>query len=190
MTQAETAIATFDSQGTSLANTEALARILLRAEAVASSRIEGLEVGARRLLRAEVAIKLGEAPTDVTATEVLANIDAMAAAIRSIEPGDQITPNHVLGFHRRLLSGTRLEDQAGRIRTEQNWIGGSDYNPCSAAFVPPHPKTSGHSWRTFAHSPITTISRPLPRRLWLTLNSRPSIHSLTATDVPGAPSST
>ncbi len=67
VTEAETAIATLDSQGTSLADTEALARILLRAEAVASSRFEGLEVGARRLLRAEVAAQLGDAPSDVTA---------------------------------------------------------------------------------------------------------------------------
>lgn len=26
---------------------------------------------------------------------------------------------------------------AGRFRDEQNWIGGSSYNPCSAAFIPP-----------------------------------------------------
>jgi Fic family protein len=143
VTEAETAIATLDSQGTSLADTEALARILLRAEAVASSRIEGLEVGARRLLRVEVAAQLGEAPSDVTATEVLANIDAMATAVHGVGPGDEVTPDHLLSFHRRLLTGTRLEDHAGRIRTEQNWIGGSDYNPCSATFVPPPPE---HVW--------------------------------------------
>jgi Fic family protein len=40
-----------------------------------------------------------------------------------------------------LLAGTRLAEHAGRIRIEQNWIGGSDYNPCSAAFVPPPPDT-------------------------------------------------
>ena len=38
-----------------LADTEALARLLLRAESVASSKIEGLEVGARELLRTEAA---------------------------------------------------------------------------------------------------------------------------------------
>ena len=72
---AERAIAVLDAQASTLVDTEALARILLRAECVASSRIEGLEVGARRLLRAEAAIELGEEPGDVTATEVLANID-------------------------------------------------------------------------------------------------------------------
>jgi Fic family protein len=36
-----------------------------------------------------------------------------------------------------LLAGTSLEQHGGRLRQQQNWIGGSSYNPCSAAFVPP-----------------------------------------------------
>ncbi|MGH3251818.1 MAG: Fic family protein [Trebonia sp.] len=36
-----------------------------------------------------------------------------------------------------VFSGTRLEQYGGLFREEQNWIGGSGYNPCSAAFVPP-----------------------------------------------------
>ncbi|HWI72605.1 MAG TPA: Fic family protein [Baekduia sp.] len=39
-----------------------------------------------------------------------------------------------------MLAGTRIAEHGGRIRTEQNWIGGSSYNPCSAAFVPPPPE--------------------------------------------------
>jgi Fic family protein len=137
---AERAIAVLDAQASTLTDTEALARILLRAECVASSRIEGLEVGARRLLRAEAALELGEQPADVTATEVLGNIDAMASAIRTITPGTSVTVDLLLDFHRRLLRDTRFAAQAGRIRLEQNWIGGSDDNPCSAAFVPPPPE--------------------------------------------------
>lgn len=137
---AEREIAIFDAQASTLVDTEALARILLRAECVASSRIEGLEVGARRLLRAEAAIDLGEQPTDVTAAEVLANIEAMASTIKQIGPGDPITADILLEFHRRLMTGTRLDAYAGSVRTEQNWIGGSDYNPCSATFVPPPPE--------------------------------------------------
>lgn len=38
-----------------------------------------------------------------------------------------------------LLTGTRLQGHGGRLREVQNWIGGSDHNPCSAAFVPPPP---------------------------------------------------
>jgi hypothetical protein len=37
----------------------------------------------------------------------------------------------------RLLAGTSLEQHAGKLREQQNWMGGSSYNPCSAAFVPP-----------------------------------------------------
>jgi Fic family protein len=134
---AEAAIARLNAEARALVDTEALARILLRAEAVASSRIEGLEVGARRLLQAEVVRGLRENSSDVTATEVLANIDAMVYGVESIGAGEPITVDLLLEAHRRLLTGTRLEDYGGYFRQEQNWIGGSSYNPCSAAFVPP-----------------------------------------------------
>ena len=137
---AEAAIARLNVEATSLVDTEALARILLRAESVASSRIEGLEIGARRLLRAEAARVLGDDPSDVTAVEVLGNIDAMVYGIGAVGPGDPVTVEMLLEIHRRLLSGTRLEEYGGRFREEQNWIGGSAYNPCSAAFVPPPPE--------------------------------------------------
>ena len=39
-----------------------------------------------------------------------------------------------------MAAGTRHESIGGVIRTEQNWIGGSNYNPCGAAFVPPPPE--------------------------------------------------
>ncbi len=137
---AETAITRLNTEASALADTEALARLLLRAESVASSRIEGLEIGARRLLRAEVAHALGEPGSDVMAAEILGNIDAMNAAIREIGAGDLITLETLLGFHRRLLENTRLAKHAGMLRQRQNWIGGSAYNPCSAEFVPPPPE--------------------------------------------------
>ena len=56
---AEAAISKLNVQSAALIETEALARLLLRAESVGSSRIEGLEVGARRLLRAEAGRGLG-----------------------------------------------------------------------------------------------------------------------------------
>jgi Fic family protein len=137
---AETAIARFDVKAKALADTEALARLLLRAEAVASSKIEGLEVGGRRLLQAEAAQALGDDPHDVTATEVLGNIRAMQWALGTVGEGDDIAPETLLEAHRRLLARTPIEEYGGLIRTEQNWIGGSSYNPCSAAFVPAPPE--------------------------------------------------
>src|SRR6202050_4302235 len=118
---AETAVTRLNAQSSALADTEALARLLLRAESVASSRIEGLEIGARRLLRAEAAKELGEPTRDVTAAEVLSNIDAMSAAIAEIGPGDPISPGTLLAFHQRLLENTRQARYAGMFREKQNW---------------------------------------------------------------------
>ena len=137
---AESALARLDASAAALANSEALARLLLRAESVASSRIEGLEIGGRRLLRADAARRLGEEPRDVTAREVLGNIDAMTWAVDVVGPGDAITADTLLETHQLLMAGTRLEEHGGRMRTVQNWIGGSGYNPCSASFVPPPPE--------------------------------------------------
>ena len=134
---AEAAIVRLNAAANALVDTEALARILLRAEAVASSRIEGLVIGARRLLHAEAVRSLHEPSSDVTATEVLGNIDAMIYGVERVGVGDEITVDLLLEVHQRLLAGSRFDSYGGRFREEQNWIGGSDYNPCSAAFVPP-----------------------------------------------------
>ena len=140
VTDAETALTRLDASSVALADSEALAQLLLRAESVASSRIEGLEIGARRLLRADAARRLGIEPRDVTAREILGNIDAMTWAVDMIGPGSAITMDTLLETHRRLLAGSRMEEHGGRVRDVQNWIGGSGYNPCSASFVPPPPE--------------------------------------------------
>ena len=137
---AEVAIARLNQEASTLADSEAMARLLLRAEAVASSRIEGLEVGGRRLLKADLARGLESSRQDVTATEVLNNIEAMHWAVESLSDRPRITVEDILAIHERLLAGTRLERYAGRLRDMQNWIGGSSFNPSSAAFVPPPPE--------------------------------------------------
>jgi Fic family protein len=138
--EATIAIGRLDARAAALTNAEALARLLLRAEAVASSRIEGLEVSPQRLLRANVARDEGlvGANKDATASEVLANIDAMDFAIR--DSAGEITLERILDVHRRLLAPTRHAKHAGFIRTEQNWIGGNGYNPIGAAYIPPPPE--------------------------------------------------
>ena len=121
-----------------LANLEPLARFLLRAEAVASSHIEGLVLNARRLARTEAAEREGIAVTDETARAVLGNIRALDAALTTASnPTQPITTTSLRQIHQALLVGTRDEEWAGVIRTEQNWVGG--VSPCAAAFVPPPP---------------------------------------------------
>jgi Fic family protein len=137
---AENAVARLNVEAMALVDTKAVARLLLRAEAVASSLIEGLEVGGRRLLKAEAARVMGGDPSDVTAIEVLNNIEAMSWAVKTLSNAASITVPDILSIHRRLLAGTRLEAHAGKLRTTQNWIGGSEYNPCSAQFIPPPPE--------------------------------------------------
>ena len=139
LADAERAVERLQREARSLADSEAIARLLLRAEAVASSRIEGLEVGSRRLLQAQLALRLGDDPRDVTAAEVLGNVEAMRWATETMAKSGEVTVEHLLEIHRRLTAGTRLEHLGGQVRVEQNWIGGSSYNPCSAAFVPPPP---------------------------------------------------
>ncbi len=134
---AERAVQRLNREASGLADSEAIARLLLRAEAVASSKIEGLEVGSRRLLKAQLAAGLGEDPSDVIANEILNNIEAMRWAVEPLTAAGAITVDHLLSIHQRLLAGTRIQEHGGRLRAEQNWIGGNSYNPCSAVFVPP-----------------------------------------------------
>lgn len=136
---AERAVDRLNRETRSPVDSHAVAHLLLRTEAVASSKIEGLEVGARRLLKAQLAAAHGEGAANRTASEVLNNIDAMHWAVDSLADIDQITVDHLLEIHERLLAGTRLDQYAGKLREQQNWIGGSPFNPCSASFVPPPP---------------------------------------------------
>jgi Fic family protein len=140
LTDAETAIRRLNASGTSHVSLEGLARFLLRAESVASSKIEGLEAGPRRLLDAEVVLALGGDAADRIAVEVLANVAAMEAAVDLGSSADTITIDNLLSVHRILMERSSRPAIGGVIRTVQNWIGGSSYNPCSAVFVPPPPE--------------------------------------------------
>jgi len=139
VSDAERAVAELNSSGTELVSLEALARLLLRAESVASSRIEGLEVGIGRLARAEAVMRVGESTDDVTAEAVLGNIEAMGLAVNRVAAKDQLRVSDLLDVHAALMQHTSTPDVGGRLRAVQNWVGGNDYNPCGAAFVPPPP---------------------------------------------------
>lgn len=116
-----------------------LARLLLRTESIASSKVEGMQVGIRELARAEARVESGRSAS-ATAIEVLANIDAMVLAIDDAALMPQFSLSQITAIHRRLMENTENRQSAGKIRTQQNWIGGNDYNPCGADFVPPPPE--------------------------------------------------
>ena len=116
-----------------------LARLLLRTESIASSKVEGMQVDARTLARAEVSNDIGQKAAP-TALEVLGNIDAMQLAIETATAEQSVGVAQIVEIHRALLEQAPNSHIAGRIRTEQNWIGGNNYNPCGADFVPPPPE--------------------------------------------------
>jgi Fic family protein len=139
LADAESAVRRLNDAGTNHVSLEGLARFLLRAESVASSRIEGLEVGPRRLLEAEAVLARGSDAGDAVAAEVLGNIAAMESAIDVAVGADTIDTDGLLGIHRSLMA-TSHPEIGGLLRRTQNWIGGSSYNPCAASFVPPPPE--------------------------------------------------
>ncbi len=116
-----------------------LARLLLRTESISSSKVEGLVLGARALARAESRAELGIG-IGPTAREVLANIDAMQAAMDAASTGCSFAAADMIAIHRLVMAHAPNRHVAGEVRTVQNWIGGNDYNPCGADFVPPPPE--------------------------------------------------
>lgn len=127
LVEASHEIARFDDElGIELAPFSA---VLLRTESVASSKIENLSASAANISLAE----LGD-PSRRNATIIVANVAAMRAAINL---ADRIDANAILTMHKALL-GNEHPDWAGVWRREQVWIGGNDFSPHGAVFVPPH----------------------------------------------------
>jgi Fic family protein len=131
ISEAEQATRTLNDDPPRALSLEALARQLLRAEAVASSRIEGLVVSHRRLAEAFVA------PKHDTAAEVVANVRAAERAIALGATAERFTLDTLIDVHTTLFAGTSGERYAGLVREEQNWIGGSGSSPRGADFIPP-----------------------------------------------------
>ncbi len=138
VSEAERAIGELNDTGV-VATLAPLARLLLRTESIASSKVEGMQLGARALARAEAQKDEGR-PAGQAALEILANIDAMILAVEEAVATERFGVTEILAIHHLLMKGAENRHVAGRIRTEQNWIGGNDYNPCDADFVPPPPE--------------------------------------------------
>jgi Fic family protein len=119
-----------------------LARLLLRTESIASSKVEGLQVDARRLARAEARGDVG-GRVGPYAADVLANVDAMQLSVEEAAGDEALTVGDLLRIHAALMRGAPAGLSAGELRVEQNWIGGNDHTPCGADFVPPPPEHVG-----------------------------------------------
>ena len=139
LADADAATRQLNASGETHVSLEGLARFLLRAESVASSKIEGLDVGTRRLLETEMMLAEQGVAGDRVAVEILGNISAMETATSLGTTTHTVELDDLLEIHRTLMHQSTPE-LGGVVRTTQNWIGGSSYNPCSAGFVPPPPE--------------------------------------------------
>ena len=105
-----------------------LPALILRSESSASSQIEHLTSNARNVALADL-----NAKGTHNATLISANIRAMRRALNHSEP---IDTQLILEIHKSLLENAN-EQEAGKLRDTQVWLGGSNYSPHGALFVPP-----------------------------------------------------
>jgi len=111
----------------------ALARLLLRAEGVASSFIEGVTAPVVDIVLAED----DESGSPSAAAWVAANLAAVTEAIEGAHAGP-LTTEGLCGWHRTLMTGSPTPVQhVGVLRSEQGWIGGT--SPLDAHLVTPPP---------------------------------------------------
>lgn len=129
----EQAIAAVRVSGGASARFEPLALLLLRAEGVASSYIEGLRTPLVDVAAAEV----GDT-SNAAAAWVADNLTAVRYALEGA--GRNLTIEDIHEWHRRLMGpiGLLPEEMVGAFRTAQSWIGGT--SPRNASFVPPPPE--------------------------------------------------
>jgi Fic family protein len=115
-------------------NLAGIARFLLRSEAIASSRIEGIAPSAQQVALAE----LGQSETVRGVSEqarlVANNMTVVRRSTTELVETETLTVEHIVGLHQSLLPD---QSRHHGPRTVQNWIGGSDWSPIGADFVPP-----------------------------------------------------
>lgn len=113
-----------------------ITRFLLRSEAIASSRIEGIAPSAQQVALAE----LGQSETVRGISEqaklVANNMTIVREATTKLVEADALTVDDIVELHQSLLPD---EPRHHGLRTVQNWIGTSRWTPIGAAFVPPDP---------------------------------------------------
>lgn len=111
---------------------ESIGPLLLRSEAIASSRIEGYQVSALNLARALIDPRAARG----AARTVAANVSAMEVAIGRADDPTPLAVRDVERIHATLMAD-EPEAGPGQLRQVQNWIGGRLNNPGDAAFIPP-----------------------------------------------------
>ena len=111
-----------------------LARLLLRAEGVASSFIEGVTAPVLDIVLAEADDETGGS----TAAWVAANLAAVTQALEEA-PARRLKVKSLCNWHWTLMAGSPTPARhVGAVRAEQGWIGGT--SPLDAHLVTPPPE--------------------------------------------------
>ncbi len=113
-----------------------LSGFLIRMESVASSRIEHVEATPVAFARA-----IGGLKENASAMSMIAAGTAITKLIAA--SSTTITLDEILAAHRALMEADPDPSErpyVGRVRDVQNWIGGSQYSPRGALYVPPPPE--------------------------------------------------
>lgn len=132
--EAERAVRAMGHPGRDLAG---IARFLLRSEAIASSRIEGIAPSARQVALAELGQGEDVRGISEQAQLVANNMTVVREATTRLAEVDSVSTADVVALHRSLLPH---DPRHHGLRVVQNWIGGSDWHPLDAEFVPPAPE--------------------------------------------------
>lgn len=110
-----------------------LARLLLRAEGLASSFVEGVGAPVLDVVLAEAGAQEGHGGA---APWVAANLAAVDQALAEVDA--ELTVDGLCRWHRTLMAGSPTPARhVGVLRTEQGWIGGT--SPLDAHLVTPPP---------------------------------------------------
>ena len=114
-----------------------IARFLLRSEAIASSRIEGITPSAQQVALAELGQSESVRGISEQAQLVANNMTIVREATTRLAEAPALTVADIVALHRSLLPD--MPRHHG-LRTVQNWIGSSNWTPIGAAYVPPAPE--------------------------------------------------
>jgi Fic family protein len=112
--------------------------LLARQESIASSWIEGFQIGHRRLLQ----VTLHPGARDINASNVIGHLEALRLAIDVGASGRSFRVRDFEDIHRRLFEQLPepWSEIAGKVREELVWIGGPRSTPVTADYLGPPPQ--------------------------------------------------
>lgn len=113
-----------------------IARFLLRSEAIASSRIEGIAPSAQQVALAELGLSENVRGVSEQAKLVANNMTIVREATTRLVETETVTVEDIIELHRSLLPD---EPRHHGLREVPNWIGTSPWTPIGAEYVPPDP---------------------------------------------------